>query len=131
MRYLLDTDTCSAYIRGNRNVGLECARRAGALSVSVLTVGELLAWTYRKQMPARKVDAIREFLKFVEIIDVDFDVAETFGQLRGQMTDIGQPRPVIDLFIASTAMTYQLELITHNTRDYLPIPGLTLDDWTM
>jgi predicted nucleic acid-binding protein len=31
--------------------------------------------------------------------------------------------------IASAAIVHDLTLVTHNTADYIQIPGLRLDDW--
>lgn len=35
----------------------------------------------------------------------------------------------LDLFIAAVALVHNLTLVTHNTKDYANIPGLTLEDW--
>ena len=37
--------------------------------------------------------------------------------------------PGLDLFIASTALVHGLTLVTHNTKDFAHVPGLTLEDW--
>jgi predicted nucleic acid-binding protein len=41
------------------------------------------------------------------------------------MPRILQPR-ALDLLIAATALTYDLELLTRNTRDFADVPGLKL-----
>lgn len=41
------------------------------------------------------------------------------GRIVGQM----------DLLNASVALLHSLTLVTHNTKDYVHIPGLSLDDW--
>ena len=33
------------------------------------------------------------------------------------------------LMIAATALTHGLTLVTHNTQDFLHVPGLTIIDW--
>ncbi len=45
------------------------------------------------------------------------------------LLDQGQPTPEIDLLIASTALVYDLTMITHNVSDFARVPGLKLDDW--
>jgi tRNA(fMet)-specific endonuclease VapC len=35
----------------------------------------------------------------------------------------------MDLLIASTARVYDLTLVTHNTRHFQDVPGLSLEDW--
>ena len=41
----------------------------------------------------------------------------------------GMPTVHLDLFIASTALVHGLTLVTHNTKDFAHVPGLTLEDW--
>jgi tRNA(fMet)-specific endonuclease VapC len=36
---------------------------------------------------------------------------------------------LVDLQIASVALVHDLTLVTHNTKDYLNVPGLRLADW--
>jgi predicted nucleic acid-binding protein len=42
MSFLLDTDTCSAYVKNHRGVQDKVVLHFGALYVSVVTAGELL-----------------------------------------------------------------------------------------
>lgn len=128
MKVLLDTDICSHYVRGNPLVGRKALQYAGSLYVSVLTAGELLVLTERYASAQRWKNAIQEFLGFVEILDVTFEVARQFAQLRAAMLDTGVPKPPIDLFIAATAITHDITLITHNSKDFSPIPGLQESD---
>jgi tRNA(fMet)-specific endonuclease VapC len=37
----------------------------------------------------------------------------------------------VDLLIAATALVHGLTLVTHNTRHYAGIEGLTIEDWTI
>ena len=47
MSFLLDTDTCSAYLKNHRRVVGRVMLHYGGLLVSVVTVGELLTWGLR------------------------------------------------------------------------------------
>jgi len=37
----------------------------------------------------------------------------------------------LDLLIAATALVHDLTLVTHNTQDFMNVPGLGLADWTV
>ena len=51
MNFLIDTNICSAYIKGNRTVWSRFLQHAGGMALSVITVGEL--WTWAKRAKTR------------------------------------------------------------------------------
>jgi len=58
------------------------------------------------------------------------DVARTYAALAGQFIRRGEPRPVMDLFIAATAKNSGLILATLNFRHFEGIEGLAVEDWS-
>jgi tRNA(fMet)-specific endonuclease VapC len=101
----------------------------GGLRVSVVTVGELLAWGLRAKAPAARLSGVHDFLKTVTLLEATLPVAETFGSIRANLLDRGLPVGGMDLLNAATALVYNLTLVTHNIQDNAHIPGLTLADW--
>jgi predicted nucleic acid-binding protein len=127
--FLLDTDICSAHIKGDRRLWQKMLQHGGALSVSVVTVGELFTWAERRgASPTRRL-AIRELLQNVAIIDATSTIAERFGALRAGFLDVGRSPPEMDLLIAATALVHDLTVVTHNVQDFADIPGLRVQDW--
>jgi tRNA(fMet)-specific endonuclease VapC len=129
LSFLLDTDTCSAYLKGNPVVFNRFIQYGGGLHVSVLTVGELLTWALRAKAPPQRLRDVQTLLNVVTVLDVTPPVAVKFGEVRAGLLDAGAPVPEIDLFIASTALVHGLVLVTHNVADYTNVPGLTVVDW--
>ena len=129
MSLLLDTDICSAYLRNDRQVVGKVMLHFGGLHVSVITVGELLTWARRAKAPANRLQGVRDLLAASLIHVVDVAVVEKFGELRAGLLDQGITVGEMDVLNASVALTHNLTLVTHNTKDYVNIPGLTLDDW--
>ena len=130
MTYLLDTNTCSAFLRGDQKVYSRVMQYLGRSAVSAITVGELLTWGYREKsqrwlIPSRKL--LDDLIK----LDVTESVANQFAKTRAELLDRGRPTPEMDLFIAATALSHDLTLITHNLQDFQHIPRLKLADWTM
>jgi tRNA(fMet)-specific endonuclease VapC len=70
-----------------------------------------------------------DFLNDVSIVPVDESVSYRFGEIRAAQLDSGLPSPEMDLMIAATALVHGLTMVTHNTKDYANVPGLSLADW--
>ncbi len=129
MSFLLDTDTCSAYLKGHPVAFNRFIQYGGGLHVSVLTVGELLTWALRAKAPLQRRQDVQALLTATAVLEVTPDVAVKFGEVRAALLDVGKPVPEVDLFIASTALAHRLVLVTHNIADYAHVPGLTVVDW--
>jgi tRNA(fMet)-specific endonuclease VapC len=127
--YLLDTDICSAYLKGNRDVWQKVTQYGGQLHVSVISVGELFAWVLRPTVALARQRAVIDFLNDVTLLDVNWDVAHKFGEIRATQYVQGQLTPEMDLLIAATSLVHQLTLVTHFVLDFVNVPGLVIDDW--
>jgi predicted nucleic acid-binding protein len=126
----VDTDTCSAYIKGHSVVFNRFLQYGGGLHISTITLGELLTWALRANAPPRRLQDVQDLLKLVLVLDITVDVARKFGELRAALLDAGTPAPELDLLNAATALVHNLTLVTHNTQDYANIPGLgNIVDW--
>lgn len=65
----------------------------------------------------------------VSVIDFDAHCAERFGQTRAVLRRQGIEVNTVDLMIASPALVHDLTLVTHNSKDFVNIPNLRLEDW--
>ena len=129
MRHLIDTMICSAYLKGVSSVFSKFVQHGGGLAVSTITVGELFVWAHRSHAATDRLRSLQEFLQDITVLDVTVDVATRFGEVRSTLLDSGRPVPQLDLFIAVTALVHDLILVTHNVKDFAPVPGLTVIDW--
>ena len=129
MSFLVDTDTCSAYMKGDHHVWQRFMQYRGRLQVSAVTVGELFTWARRANAPPQRLQSLLDLLNDVTVLDVTEQVGRKFGELRAALFDAGRPAPDMDLLIAATALVHDLTLITHNVRDFANVPGLTVQDW--
>jgi tRNA(fMet)-specific endonuclease VapC len=129
--FLLDTDICSAYLKGNGPVTSRFIQYDGRLNISTITFAELLAWALRgKASPGRRLQ-VDGLLNDVRLLPADEVVARQFGAVRAWQLDRGLSTPDLDLLNASVALVNGLTLATHNTRDYANVIGLSLVDWLM
>ena len=130
MSFLLDTDTCSAYVKAVPVVFNRFVQHGGALHISAVTLGELLTWAFRANAPPRRVQGVQDLLTLVVILDITADVGRKFGELRAALLDAGIRAPDLDLLNAATALVHNLTMVTHNTKHYGNVPGLVnLVDW--
>ena len=65
----------------------------------------------------------------MEIVPFDSDAAAEFGIIQGELRRMGRPTGELDALIAAVARARGDILVTHNTRDFINIPGLQLEDW--
>ncbi|MDB5351731.1 MAG: putative nucleic acid-binding protein contains domain [Planctomycetota bacterium] len=129
MSFLLDTDICSAFFKNHPLVVRRVMLHYGGLHVSAITVGELMTWVKRTSKPPLRLQEVERFLISFDVIDVNREVAETFGQIRAGLLDRGRPVGVLDLFNAAVALVQNLTVVTHNVADYQDVPGLSIVDW--
>lgn len=129
MSFLLDTNICSARIRGAAHLTHRFVQHGGRLFVPTVALGELYTWAYRRDDPASVLHGVAELLTEVQVLHYDQPCAEVYGRVRGQLLRQGLPVGPVDLMIASVALAHDLTLVTHNTADFGNIPGVRLEDW--
>ena len=129
MSFLLDTDICSAYMKGNHAVYSRFIQYGGRLHISTVTLGELWAWVGRAKASPRRLQTLLDLLQDVHVLPIDEAVSRKFGEVRAWQSDRGLSTPDLDFLNAVTALVHGFTLVTHNTDDYQNVPSLTLDDW--
>ncbi|MBE9234623.1 type II toxin-antitoxin system VapC family toxin [Anabaena aphanizomenioides LEGE 00250] len=131
MIYLLDTNTCIVYLKG-KNLYLKKKLENIPLSeIAVCSVvkGELFYGAMRSADPERNLKLQQDFLNQFVSLPFNDQAATIFGNIRAQLTAQGTPIGGYDLQITAIALTNNLILVTHNTREFSRIPELKLEDW--
>jgi tRNA(fMet)-specific endonuclease VapC len=129
MRFLLDTNIISAYLKGDQRVFNRFIQHGGGLATSTICAGELYSWVCRANANPKHLVALQDVLSEVSLVPLDHDVARKFGEVRAALLDQGRPTPELDLLIACTALTHDLTLVTHNVQDFAHVPDLRVEDW--
>ncbi len=129
MSFLLDTDICSAYLKGDNRVHGRFVQYGGRLHVSAVTAGQLFTWALVAGPASDRMQRLLGLLRDTTFLDVNRSVSEKFGDLRAQQIRKGQTTPDTDLLIAATAMVHNLTVVTHNQKHFATVPGLSLQDW--
>jgi predicted nucleic acid-binding protein len=123
--------------RGLADTSLFIARESGRslaqialpdeLAISVITIGELRAGVLAGgDIPTRdlRLATLAEALRF-DAVPIDQPVAETWARLRLLLRDAGLRMPVNDSWIAATAMTLAVPVVTQDD-DYVEVAGLSV-----
>jgi tRNA(fMet)-specific endonuclease VapC len=130
MRFLLDTNSCIVYLRG-QNLALKERLETESQEISVCSVvkAELFYGAMKSAKPEQNLRFQEAFL--AQFISLSFDdvAATLFGRIRSQLESRGTPIGSYDLQIAAIALAHNLILVTHNTREFSRVEGLQWEDW--
>ena len=121
-RALADTSLFIARESGRR---LADVHLPDELAISVITLGELRAGVLAAadiSSRDRRLATLAEALTF-DAVPIDQPVAETWARLRLLLRDAGRRMPVNDSWIAATAMTLGVPVVTQDD-DYVEVVGL-------
>lgn len=97
------------------------------IGVSVITIGELRAGVLAAadlETRDRRLATLTQALA-MQPIPVDDQVADAWAKLRLLLRDNGQRMPVNDSWIAATAMSLGVPVVTQDD-DYVEVPGLAV-----
>lgn len=130
MKFLLDTDHCIFLLRQDANVRQAFAAHADdACAVSIVSAAELLFGAHWSSKPAQNLAAVNALLDALLVLPVTRSIGNRFGQLKATLLRSGSRLEDFDLLIASTALEFDVPLVTHNIRHYERIDGLRIEDW--
>ncbi|CAA6821390.1 MAG: Unknown protein [uncultured Sulfurovum sp.] len=128
---MLDTNIC-IYIIKNKPKSVKAKFREfeiGELCISSITVSELMYGAFKSQFVEKNLRAIQDFLMPFEIVDYDYEASVEYGKIRAYLEKKGQVIGNMDMQIAGHALALDLVLVTNNTKEFLRVEGLALDNW--
>jgi tRNA(fMet)-specific endonuclease VapC len=133
MIYLLDTNVCIVYLKGQNSHLKQKLDNILLSEIAVCSVvkGELFYGSLRSANPERNLRLQQEFLSQFLSLPFDDQSAVVFGEIRAQLAAKGTPIGAYDLQVAAIALANNLILVTHNTKEFSRIPQLQLEDWEM
>lgn len=131
MTYLLDTNTCIRYLNGTSasvRKRLSDMKEAEVVLCSVVKA-ELYFGVFKSARPRENMEKLRQFTARFASVPFDDEAGERYGEIRLAMERQGKLIGPNDLMIASVALANDMELVTHNTDEFLRVPGLRVVDW--
>lgn len=133
MDYLLDTCVVSDFIKGDNNTLIRLkAKSPLQIKISSITAYELQYGLEKNDQLKKSVKkAVLGFLRDIEIIPFQIDMAKQAAIIRSNLEQAGKPIGSYDILIAATALTLDLMLVTSNEKEFSRIPNLKMENWKL
>lgn len=132
MRYLLDTNIVSYFVKGinaNLTQRMQVSMEEQDSAISAVTRAELRYGVELMDKLDKRRRRIDLLLKELPALPWSIEAADEFGRIRAHLKRNGTPVGEFDTQIAAHALAEKLILVTHNTRHFENIAHLKLEDW--
>lgn len=124
--HLIDSSSLVDYLLNQRGVA-EVRRllEAGSLATSLIVYGEIYEGLIGLRSADQAMARFRDFVDAVDLLGVDVETAEEYGQLRSSLRVRGELLADNDLWIAATALRHNLTLVSRDVH-FERVPRLDL-----
>ena len=123
--YLLDTNTV-IYLMKNTYPQLSAKLLTlppSETAISAITGAGKSKWGDRTRQ------LLYRFLAPFQLVPFEMADAVEAGRIRAYLEQRGNPIGPFDTQIAAQALSREMVLVTHNTKEFSRVPGLTVEDW--
>ena len=129
--YLLDSNICIYIINQNPKQVVEHIKtlQPHQIKLSAISIAELEYGVSISRNRTRNRTALVHFASAFDIIEFNDKDAEVFGLIRANLERTGQIIGPYDLQIAAQAISRDLILVTNNTKEFIRIPDLKIENW--
>jgi tRNA(fMet)-specific endonuclease VapC len=133
MRSLLDTNMIIFALKDAEG---RSAVRIGqvahqAVVICAVVEAELYHGAIKYDRPSRRKTVLDAFLAPFQSLPFDSACVPEYARVRDELERRGQLNGGNDLMIAAIALTHDLTVVTHNGAEFLRVPGLRVEDWSI
>ena len=130
LKFMLDTNIVIYVIKRRPIEVMEVFNtHAGQMSLSVVTVAELIHGAEKSAKPEHNLRIVEDFCSRLEVLDYTIKAAAHYGDIRANLERSGTTIGVNDLHIAAHARSEGLILVTNNMREFDRVAALRLENW--
>ena len=129
MRYLIDTNICIHYFKGQfslrtkiENIGYD------KFAISEITLAELIFGAEKSQRVEKNLKVVFNFIDKIEVMPIS-SALRFYGKEKARLQSMGKTIGDLDLFIGSTAVANNMLMVTRNVREFERINGITIENW--
>ena len=127
--YLLDTNICTAVMNDDRQAISVFNRMFPQCYTSTIVVAELYKGVRLSRLVEQNLRSLNQLTELLDVKAFDSQAAAEFGKIQQELREQGRATGEMDALIPAVARSQGDKLVTNNTRDFLHIPNLALEDW--
>jgi tRNA(fMet)-specific endonuclease VapC len=119
MKYLIDTDISSYFLRGKFNL-FEIFEEKGLdnINLSRVSIAELKVVAHKNPESKINLSKIVAFSETLGVMEVDIETWELFSILKADLLKEGNKRGDFDILVASIAKQHNMVVVTNNVSHY-------------
>ena len=130
--YMLDTNMISFLIRdrgGELFRKFEKVSQKDKIVISSIVYAEVLYGVKKKNSPKLQ-SRVKSLLSLFDILPFDKKAGEVYADIRDNLSSRDITIGANDMLIASHAKSLDAILVTSNTKEFLRVNGLKIEDWS-
>jgi len=129
MMYLIDTNICIHFFRGEFNL-FEKFEEAGIenCAISEITLAELVFGAENSTNPKKNYQLIEDLTDQMMILPI-LNAIYVYGKEKARLRSAGTMISDFDLLIGCTALEKNLTMVTENVKEFERISGLKIENW--
>ena len=128
--FMLDTNTLIYFFKGMGEVETNLfAHSPKDIFIPSIVVYELQVGIAKSNNPQKREQQLATLLEQINIITFGEREAKASALIRADLEKKGTPIGPMDILIAGSAKAHNLTLVTHNTKEFMRVEGLALEDW--
>ncbi len=128
--YLLDTNTLIYFFKGFGNVAeMLFSKSPKDIAISTITLYELEVGIAKSNNSRKRKKQLESLASRINILPFTSKEAEASAKIRADLENQGMPIGPLDNLIAGTAFCVNSILVTHNTKEFCRVEGLTIENW--
>ena len=127
MAVVVDTDVVSFLYKRDTRATFYRPHLDGQLPIiSFMTLAELVKWTVARNWGARRRQDLLNYLRRYRVEHSTPELCDRWAEASDGARRAGRPILTGDAWVAATALTYGVPLVTNNPADFAGVPGLTV-----
>jgi tRNA(fMet)-specific endonuclease VapC len=130
LKYLVDTDTLIyVFKRAGNCLARLAAQNDSDIAISTINLFELEYGLGKSDNRIKMNSYVATLCRRYAVLDFDRTASQQAGVIRALLDTRGTPIGPYDIQMAGIALSKNLTIVTRNTREFVRVPGLQVENW--